>query len=120
MIYTSGSTGRPKGVMVLHRGLVNYLSWCIHAYPVAEGNGAPVHYSISFDLTVTGLYSPLLAGRTVHILWEESGDLEGLNQALSNHSDYSLVKITPGHLDLLRGQIAPDQAGGHQRIHRWR
>src|SRR6185436_10177776 len=31
VIYTSGSTGAPKGAMILHRGLVNYLGWCVRA-----------------------------------------------------------------------------------------
>jgi non-ribosomal peptide synthetase component F len=53
VIYTSGSTGRPKGVMIPHRGLVNYLQWCVRAYDVTGGSGAPVHSSIGFDLTVT-------------------------------------------------------------------
>lgn len=33
-IYTSGSTGKPKGVMIAHCNLVNYLSWCMQAYPI--------------------------------------------------------------------------------------
>ncbi len=32
VIYTSGSTGKPKGAMIVHRGLVNYLTWAIQAY----------------------------------------------------------------------------------------
>jgi non-ribosomal peptide synthetase component F len=28
IIYTSGSTGKPKGTMIIHQGVVNYLSWC--------------------------------------------------------------------------------------------
>ena len=63
MIYTSGSTGKPKGALIMHRGLVNYLTWCLHAYPLDEGQGAPVHSSISFDLTVTSLFAPLVSGR---------------------------------------------------------
>src|SRR5258708_7308218 len=60
IIYTSGSTGRPKGVMIPHRGLVNYLWWAAEAYEMRNGTGAPVHSSISFDLTITGLFAPLL------------------------------------------------------------
>ncbi|HWI60600.1 MAG TPA: AMP-binding protein, partial [Symbiobacteriaceae bacterium] len=57
VIYTSGSTGRPKGAMIHHRGLVNYLWWAKDAYQVAAGAGAPVHSSVSFDLTVTSLWT---------------------------------------------------------------
>ncbi len=63
VIYTSGSTGTPKGVMVTHGGLTNYLAWVARAYPVDAGHGAPVHSSLSFDLTVTSLFAPLCGGR---------------------------------------------------------
>ncbi len=67
VIYTSGSTGRPKGAMIDHLGLANYLSWCAKAYAVPEGEGAPVHSSISFDLTITALLAPLISGRRVRL-----------------------------------------------------
>ncbi|HEY0083192.1 MAG TPA: condensation domain-containing protein, partial [Pyrinomonadaceae bacterium] len=35
VIYTSGSTGLPKGAMITHRGLVNYLNWCMREYGLA-------------------------------------------------------------------------------------
>jgi non-ribosomal peptide synthetase component F len=73
VIYTSGSTGRPKGAMIVHSGLVNYLWWAIRAYGVEPGRSAPVHTSISFDLTVTSLFTPLLAGGTVELLAEDVG-----------------------------------------------
>ncbi len=114
VIYTSGSTGVPKGAMILHQGLVNYLTWCQRAYPVAAGRGAPVHSSISFDLTITGLFAPLLAGRRVQILPEDIG-VETLNTALRQERDYSLVKITPAHLELLSQQLSPREAGGRTR-----
>jgi non-ribosomal peptide synthetase component F len=68
IIYTSGSTGKPKGTMIVHQGLVNYLSWCIKAYAVADGVGSPVHSSIGFDATITSLFSPLLVGQRVVFL----------------------------------------------------
>lgn len=114
VLYTSGSTGRPKGVMVLHRSLVNYLTWCRRTYPVAEGRGAPVHSTISFDLTVTSLLLPLVAGRAAILLPEEEG-IEALAAALQAERDFSLVKITPAHLEVLSRQLPPDEAGGRTR-----
>lgn len=114
VIYTSGSTGRPKGAMIHHRGLVNYLTWAIRAYRVGRGSSVPVHSSISFDLTVTSLYTPLLAGGTAELLPDDFG-AQQLLAALLRASDRSLVKITPAHLDLLGAQLEPRQLAGLTR-----
>ncbi|HEX7242314.1 MAG TPA: amino acid adenylation domain-containing protein, partial [Longimicrobiaceae bacterium] len=114
VIYTSGSTGRPKGAAIVHSGLANYLHWALQAYPVAAGRGAPVHSSVAFDLTVTGLFPPLLAGRAVHLLPEDGGP-EALGTLLRAERDLSLVKLTPAHLELLSHQVPPDDAGGRTR-----
>jgi amino acid adenylation domain-containing protein len=100
IIYTSGSTGQPKGTLIIHQGLVNYLSWCTKAYAVADGSGAPVHSSIGFDATITSLFSPLLVGKKV-VLLAEKQEIEALGAILCSQSQFSLVKITPAHLDLL-------------------
>ncbi|HVR98550.1 MAG TPA: amino acid adenylation domain-containing protein, partial [Thermoanaerobaculia bacterium] len=112
VIYTSGSTGRPKGVMVQHRALMNYLGWCLESYRVGAGEGAPVHSSIGFDLTVTSLLAPLLAGRAVTLL-PEGDEVSSLAEALRRQPDYSLVKLTPSHLRGLN-QLLPlaGEAGG--------
>jgi amino acid adenylation domain-containing protein len=111
VIYTSGSTGTPKGVVVTHQGLCNYLSWCTDAYNVAEGNGAPVHSPLGFDLTITSIFPPLLAGRGIVLVPEEQR-FEGLSTVLRKHPDFSLVKITPSHLEVLNQMLAPEDLAG--------
>jgi amino acid adenylation domain-containing protein len=115
IIYTSGSTGTPKGVMVLHGGLVNYLSWAVKTYAVEAGGSVPVHTSISFDLTVTGLYPPLLVGGRVEMLSEDVAG-QSLVKALRKGKDRSLVKITPAHLELLSQQIKPQEAASTTKV----
>ncbi len=114
VIYTSGSTGRPKGAMINHLGLANYLSWCVKAYSVPDGVGAPVHSSISFDLTITALLAPLITGRRVDLLDDDLG-VEQLSEALRRSRDYSLVKITPAHLRLLGDQMDARDVRGRTR-----
>ncbi len=106
VIYTSGSTGTPKGAVITHRGLVNYLEWAVRTYQVDRGIGSPVHSSISFDLTVTSLWTPLLAGRTVHLVADDDG-VDGLVELLRREKNFSVVKITPAHLELLQQQLGP-------------
>src|SRR5688572_22054592 len=108
VLYTSGSTGQPKGVAVTHGGLVNYLQWARAEY-LRGGAGAPLHSTIGFDLTVTSLYLPLLAGERVLLVAEEQG-IEGLRETLRHAQDFSLVKLTPAHLQLLSEQVTGAEA----------
>ncbi|MEV6602104.1 amino acid adenylation domain-containing protein [Actinoplanes sp. NPDC051346] len=95
VIYTSGSTGRPKGVVVEHYSLNHYLAWSRHVYPGVAGR-ALVHSSVSFDLTVTGLYAPLTAGGTVDLI-----ELDTASTARTDPARSTFVKATPSHLPLL-------------------
>ncbi len=109
VIYTSGSTGKPKGTQIIHQGLVNYLSWCTKAYQVAEGLGVPVHSSIGFDATITSLFSPLLVGQPIWLVTQEIPEIEALNQTIVSQRDWSLVKLTPAHLEILNAELAKEQ-----------
>ncbi len=100
VIYTSGSTGTPKGVMIPHRGLVNYLLWCIETYDVKGGRGSLVHSSIAFDMAVTSLFAPLLVGKSVTLLPETAG-VDTLSKALVDQPGWSFLKLTPSHLEML-------------------
>ena len=114
VVYTSGSTGRPKGTLVTHRGLVNYLSWCIEAYPLVEGRGSLVPSSFASDLAITGLFAPLLVGRGVFLLPERE-ELETLARMLSGESDFSIVKVTPSHLEALASVVPQEVTCGRAR-----
>jgi amino acid adenylation domain-containing protein len=109
VIYTSGSTGRPKGVLVEHRGLENFLQWCVAAYACRGQGGAPLFSSFAFDMIVPNLYTPLLLGQPVHLL-PEALDLARLGQALEEAGPFSFIKLTPGHLDLLAHHLSADAA----------
>ncbi|MFD6889357.1 amino acid adenylation domain-containing protein [Streptomyces sp. NPDC059957] len=107
VLYTSGSTGAPKGVMIPHDGLARYVGWATAEYAVADGSGAPVHSPLGFDLTLTSLLTPLAAGRTA-VLVDSADGVEQLTALLSRQSGFSLLKITPAHLELLERTLAPE------------
>jgi amino acid adenylation domain-containing protein len=107
LIYTSGSTGRPKGVVVEHRAVADYLNWSAHSYRGTRGL-AIVPTSAAFDLTVTGLYTPLTVGGQVRLLRLDAygpQDIEPLRE-----SPCTFLKVTPSHLPMLAtmpAQIMP-------------
>ena len=102
--------------MITHGGLASYLRWAVETYGIAEGPGAPVHSSIGFDLTVTSLFGPLVAGRAATLVPDGSG-IDGLVEALRGGPGYSRVKLTPSHLEALSRILAPaEAAAGAARV----
>ena len=115
VLYTSGSTGKPKGVMISHEGLVHYVNWASERYEVQAGAGTLLHTSLAFDLTVTSLFPSLVVGRSVWLIAQDSG-VEGLANALCTGADFSLVKLTPAHLDLLNQLLTPGELRERTRL----
>jgi amino acid adenylation domain-containing protein/non-ribosomal peptide synthase protein (TIGR01720 family) len=99
VIYTSGSSGRPKGVVVEHRGVVNYIAWAIRQYVRGEQISFPLFTSISFDLTVTSLFTPLLSGNSLIIYGQEDSGV--LLQRIFADDRVGVIKLTPSHLRLI-------------------
>ncbi|MCR8843803.1 amino acid adenylation domain-containing protein [Paenibacillus sp. SC116] len=100
IIYTSGSTGKPKGVMVEQQGLVNYIWWAKKVYTQHRQVNFPLYSSISFDLTVTSIFTPLITGGKIVIYGEDDKDLA--IQHVFAHNKVQIVKLTPSHLKIIK------------------
>lgn len=97
IIFTSGSTGVPKGVVIAHETLTRYLQFCWeHYFNLKEGITSILHTSVAFDMAVTSLWLPLIAGGTVHCISEKDNVSALLNYLTYNKIDF--VKLTPSHL----------------------
>lgn len=99
VLYTSGSTGRPKGVLVNHQGLVNYITWANRTYCGGLGDNMPLYSAITFDLTVTSIFLPLITGKKI-VIYNNDNPFDDLLSIFAN-PDIHLVKLTPSHLRLL-------------------
>ncbi|MCD4679030.1 MAG: amino acid adenylation domain-containing protein [Bacteroidales bacterium] len=99
LIYTSGSTGRPKGVMLTHEGLNNYITWARKVYLKGEDLDFPLYSSISFDLTETSIFTPLLSGNRMVIYSGEDKNM--LIENIINDNKIGVLKLTPTHLKIL-------------------
>ncbi len=100
IIYTSGSTGNPKGVMIEHRGLVNYVTWASKVYVQGQDCDFPLYSSLSFDLTVTSIYVPLITGNKVVIYGAEEKEL--LISKIIKDDQVQVIKLTPAHLQIIK------------------
>ncbi|MGG4266744.1 amino acid adenylation domain-containing protein [Peribacillus simplex] len=103
MIYTSGSTGKPKGVMIEHSSLTNYCWWANKVYVQANPAVFAFYSSLSFDLTVTSIFTPLIGGHEIRVYQEpEEGFV--LYDILRDNK-VTVLKLTPAHLSLLKDQL---------------
>ncbi len=99
LLFTSGSTGEPKGVPISHAGLARYVQFALDAYvepdvvPVA-----PLFTTLTFDLTVTSLFVPLVAGGRLVII---GADGTGGLAEIARRTDLTWCKATPSHLEVL-------------------
>ncbi len=108
IIYTSGSTGTPKGAMVRHSNLFNYAWWAKNFYLQGQKLDFPLFTSLSFDLTVTSIYVPLISGSKIVIYGEsDSSNLVILDVIKDDLVD--IIKLTPAHLSLLK-ELNPVQS----------
>ncbi|MFJ4978448.1 amino acid adenylation domain-containing protein [Streptomyces coeruleorubidus] len=122
VVHTAGAGGRPRGVVVEHRAVVNYLSWARDTYRCV-GDDALLATPLSFDVSVTGLFLPLVTGGTVRLAELTADDATARGGA-------AFLKGTPSHLALLgalpdgcspAGELVlADEPVQAQRLDEWR
>ena len=101
-IYTSGSTGNPKGCIINNGNLLNYIQWANEFYFKDENEGDwGLITSVSFDLTVTSIFTSLTRGRKLWI-GDSNKDSGQLIQECFNNKEIDTLKLTPSHLTLLK------------------
>ncbi len=114
VIYTSGSTGQPKGVMVEHLAAHNYLSFAASHY-CSNIQGSVVSTSLNFDATLTSIFAPLVCGKYIQLVQSGPSELEHLIALIQQADDPLLFKLTPAHLDSMKGAMR--HAQNHELAH---
>ena len=108
LLFTSGTTGEPKGVPITRGGLSGYLDFAASQY--LEQAPRPVvalFGSLTYDLTVTSLFLPLVSGGRLVVIDEEGP--AGL-AAIARRSDVTWCKATPSHLEILHRLLPTDHS----------
>ncbi|MER5747925.1 amino acid adenylation domain-containing protein [Streptomyces sp. NPDC002225] len=105
VLFTSGSTGVPKGVAIEHRALLNLTRAVRHSFPVNADDRVLQFVSFGFDVAVSDLFFPWVAGAELHVPSEDERIGEALLERLRD-SRITYVFLPPSAAMLL-----PDLTG---------
>jgi len=100
VIYTSGTTGNPKGTLLRHRNVVNYTWWGAGFYVKGETVSFPLFTSLSFDLTVTSIFIPLVTGNKI-VIYRDYKDGLPIEKVIGENK-VDIIKLTPSHLKVIK------------------
>jgi amino acid adenylation domain-containing protein len=97
LIYTSGSTGNPKGVVITHSTAANYIINHIALAEVEPTDRQLQFASVSFDVSLMEIFSPLVAGGRCVLMNEPSTiTMQELTAIIETHQTNS-VFVPPSY-----------------------
>ena len=67
-LFTSGSTGVPKGVSIMHKSVIDYVSWVCETFNVTSDEKLANQAPFYFDNSVLDIYASIMAGAELHII----------------------------------------------------
>lgn len=99
LLFTSGSSGEPKGVPITRLGLSRYIRFAAESYTDPQRPPVAALFSaLTFDLTVTSIFTPLVSGGRVVVIADDGP--QGL-LSIAQRPDITWLKATPSHLEIL-------------------
>jgi len=112
VIHTSGSTGEPKGVMIPHRAISNRLLWGQRSLPLGPADAVLHAASLSFDVSVWEIFTPLLVGGRLVIA--PSGGHPDAHELvrLINERQVTMVGFVPALLKVLLEESGLSRCSG--------
>ncbi|SFF11943.1 amino acid adenylation domain-containing protein, partial [Chitinophaga sp. CF118] len=102
VIYTSGSTGLPKGCAITHSNLTGYIQWASSYYFETPDVNFGLYTSLSFDLTVTSIFCPLILGGKLYVYPQQDDISTILAHSFRGESFINTIKLTPSHINILK------------------
>ncbi|HWV69856.1 non-ribosomal peptide synthetase [Chitinophaga sp.] len=102
ILFTSGTSGEPKGVKIHNKSAINYFCWANdHYFDAGARYNFAFFTSLSFDLTLTSIFTTLLRGDTLVVFDSTVPVHDTLRAIFSPGADIQAVKLVPSHVNIL-------------------